>query len=319
MHREPYTTAPRVAILPAAGLGTRMRGADPGLPADLAKELYPVAGIPAIFHSLLLAVHAGAAHAVVVLRRDKRRLRALLQDPRSAVAIYPDSAPAAAAIERSLAVHLSYQETPLGECDALAQAWPLARQHAAGLPVAVVYPDNHVASCPSDRPPLLETLAETAQATGLETVALMDPGPVPRMDISDSGRVRLAPFSGASPLPPAARAHLYEVADFLPKGSGTFTPRFPGELRTCGIYAATSRWFAAIDAALAAGLPASGQELTDGVVRRRMLEDGERFAGVAVECEIFDIGNPAGYRRAIATLGRGRCRPEAFDGGAGPV
>ncbi|MFW5733821.1 MAG: sugar phosphate nucleotidyltransferase, partial [Oceanidesulfovibrio sp.] len=224
---------PHVAVIPAAGYGTRMRGVDPSLPPGLPKELLPLAGMPIIFHSLLMAMEAGARHAAVVLRPGKECLRRLLSDPETAASAFPQSASAAAAIAASLTLHFCYQETPRGECDALAHAWPVIREHAAGAPVAVVYPDNFAAPRPGCRP-VLQALAAAAAATGLETVALMDPGPEPRDDISDSGRVRLCPWSGSPVLFDGSRypAAVHEVGAFLHKAPGMFAPRFPGELRT---------------------------------------------------------------------------------------
>ncbi len=313
----PFTTRlsrPKAAIIPAAGLGTRMRGIDPALPWNLPKEFLPVAGMPAIFHSLLLAMDAGITHAVVVLSPAKAFAQRLLEDPEAAVAAYPRCRKTAEAIVKSLTIHFCFQDIPRGECDALNVAWPVIREHAEDAPVAVIYPDNLVTAHPLPLP-LLRSLAAAATATGLETVALMDPGPGARDDISDSGRVRLAPWPGpapdlpdGSPLPTA----VHEVTHFFRKGSGVFTPRFPGELRTCGIFAATDRWFAAIEDAVAEGLPNPGTELTDGAVRRLMRSRGERFAGVEIGDGVYDIGNPAGYRNVLARMGRGPCRAEVL-------
>lgn len=304
---------PQVAVFPAAGLGTRMLGVDASLPPELPKELYPVAGLPAMFHALLLAVEAGITHAVVVVRHDKHSLRRVLADPPAAVAAYPQSVEVAAAIANKLTIHLCFQESPRGECDALATAWPMANELAQGKPIAVVYPDNLVIPGPIHEPLLLR-LAASAQRTGCETVALMATGANPRDDISDSGRVNLAAWTEDDPENPQreARPGFHRITAFLPKGPGMFTPRFPDELRTCGIYAATTRWFEAIEDALAHGLPTPGTELTDGVVRRRMLEAGAVFAGEEAGAGVLDIGNPAGYRRAVSLLGRGECRPEWF-------
>ncbi|QJT08643.1 NTP transferase domain-containing protein [Oceanidesulfovibrio marinus] len=303
---------PQVAVLPAAGLGTRMRGVDPLLPPNLPKELYPVAGLPAIHHALMLAIDAGIPHAVVVVREDKHALRRVLADPWTAMAAYPQSAEVSAAIARQLTVHVCFQDSPRGECDALAAAWPVTKGLAQEQPVTVVYPDNLVFPGPHRNVPLLLRLAAAVQQTGRETVALMPTGAEPRDDISDSGRVNLAPWVDDDPehSMDEALSGLHSITGFLPKGPGMFTPRFPDELRTCGIYAATARWFEAIESALSDGLPAAGTELTDGVVRRRMLDAGAVFAGLETGADVLDIGNPAGYRRAVSLLGRGECRPE---------
>ncbi len=56
------------AVVPAAGLGTRMRK----LCGERPKELLPVGGLAAIEHSLVEALDAGLSRVAVVVRPDKQ-------------------------------------------------------------------------------------------------------------------------------------------------------------------------------------------------------------------------------------------------------
>jgi UTP--glucose-1-phosphate uridylyltransferase len=243
------------AVIPAAGLGTRMRP----LTGGGSKELLAVAGKPALAHAFAEARLAGCEAAVVILSRAKHGMAKTL----------PGHAP------EGMRLIFEMQAHPHGECDAIALAAP----HVGKAPFAVIYPDNI-----AHPPGALDACARTLERTGLDTVALMrvEDGHIP--GLSNSGRVDTDRADNGE----------YLVTAFHPKGPGTFSPRFPGEMRTCGIYAALPHYFEFIEQARAGLKP--GEELTDGKVRRLMLDKGVEFAGTPLPGTVYGIGTPEGYR-----------------------
>jgi len=267
----------RHIVIPAAGLGSRMRKIHPGTP----KELLPVQGKPAIQYAVDEAACSGILSIIIILRKDKKDLRRWFEDSDFAKRAYPD---AHQSIEKNRACSFTflYQESPRGECDALA----LARDVVGDAPLAVFYPDNIPA-----RAGVLSVVSAVFERTGLDTVALTRVPDSESSGISDSGRVDLTPNPEAD--------DLFYVKRFWPKGPGGFVKRFPDELRTSGIYVALPHYFdfiAQTDSARMQG------ELTDGKVRRLMLSRGVNFAGAPLPDAVFDVGNPEGYARCLAAM-----------------
>ena len=123
--------------------------------------------------------------------------------------------------------------------------------------------------------------------TGLDATALMavDEHAAPTLSAS---RVDLTPRPDG----------LFAVERFHPKQPGVFTPRFAGELRTCGLYAALPHYLDFIEKAAAKYWSHDPRvELTDGKVRRLMLAEGVCFVGAPVSGTVLDAGTPAGYAR----------------------
>lgn len=273
-----------ILVVPAAGLGTRMRHVLPGVP----KELLPIGGKPAIQHALAMGRDAGCLRAVVVLHPDKQTIARWLRDPK------PDSLYTQAAaqemqeLNQAMDIAMIRQPEPQGEADAIA----LCRNLVQDGVMAVAYPDNiHLPESPGGPGALralrqaLAGLGADPAGSGVDMIGLMDPGSA-NAGVSDSGRVDLAPVPGSLP----------RIRDFLPKGEGPFVKRFPDELRTCGIYLALPHFFDFIEQARAAmGRPGPGNELTDGKVRRLMLRAGVTFYGAPLPGQVFDVGNPQGY------------------------
>ncbi|MFW5837710.1 MAG: NTP transferase domain-containing protein, partial [Desulfovibrionaceae bacterium] len=209
-----------MAVIPAAGRGTRMRAVSGGGP----KELLPVAGEPAIVHALREVGLAKVPKAAVVLRPGKEAVRRAVERH---LELCPSSAP-----EHGLRVCFPIQADQLGECDAVAQA----RKAAGGGPIAVFYPDN------IPRPPgALARLTGTFRRRPCDLVALSRVHDGNRSALSCSGRVELSGHDALDGLP--------RIRAFLPKGSGPFESRFPNELRTCGVYLALPRYFEFIEMA----------------------------------------------------------------------
>ncbi len=109
---------PTVAIIPSAGLGTRLRPLTDACP----KEMLRVGGQPLIYASFLEAEAAELADVVVVVSPDKPALVDWLHAQAGA---WP------------FAVHLATQPEPRGVVDAVA----CAREVVGREPYAVLYPD----------------------------------------------------------------------------------------------------------------------------------------------------------------------------------
>jgi UTP--glucose-1-phosphate uridylyltransferase len=261
-------SAQPLAVIPAAGLGTRMQTVSPGL----SKELLPLDGRTAIAYALRETALAQLPEAALILHPDKKDLARALQELEAA---WPETG--APPLPR---LHVFMQQRRLGECDAIAQA----RDLAAGRPLAVIYPDN------VPRPPgALKRLAQTYDRRPGHITALTRVTRGNRDALTGSGRVELEPDTGDP-------EGLRRITAFLPKQPGPFPLRREGELRTCGMYAAGPDYFQAIDDARLR-LP-EGRELTDGFVRRSMLEVGTEFFGLELPGEVHDVGVPKGYARA---------------------
>ncbi|HUX07528.1 MAG TPA: sugar phosphate nucleotidyltransferase [Acidobacteriota bacterium] len=128
------------AIVPAAGLGTRM------LPfsALAAKELVPLGTRPAIQWVLEEALAAGASCAVVVLSPHKRSLRLFLEGyQRPALAEYEESRRWHTLLER-LPITVVEQPQPTGLGDALLRGREAAEASGREGPWYLMYPDNIV-------------------------------------------------------------------------------------------------------------------------------------------------------------------------------
>lgn len=230
------------------------------------KELLSSGGKPLIAHALDEAILAGSAKAVVIIRQGK-------EDVVRALRHYAPP---------GFELVFECQAKPLGECDAIA----LARPHTGNELFGVFYPDN----IPAKSGALAET-AQTASESGLDTVALMRVDPDLASGLSNSGRVDMDRSDDGG----------YRITRFLPKGHGAFQPRFPNEMRTCGIYVALPHYYDFIEQVRVGLEP--GQELTDGKVRRAMLAAGIEIAGAPLEGTVFDAGNPVGYTLSLQSVG----------------
>ncbi len=270
-------------IIPAAGLGTRMKAAARGKP----KEMLDVGGRPAIQRAVYQGLLSGVTHAVIVIRRGKEIIRDYFEDADVARALFPEASAELARIRRQMTLHFRFQERPRGECDAIYTA----RDILENSPFAVMYPDNIPLPEDGGLPALVNAFSEKPS----DVTALMEPGPDMLSGVSNSGRVDISPVDSG----------LRRIRKFLPKGPGSFRQRFPGELRTCGMYVTLPHYLDYIgkmrrdlfyESKHAAG------ELTDGAVRRKMLADGIFFYGKRLDCRVFDIGNPEGYTLCLKRL-----------------
>jgi len=265
---------PRYLIIPAAGLGTRMRTLSPDLP----KELLSVGGKPAIQYAIEEGMAAGIENIVIIISNQKEIIRQFFQDKHIAKKLYPLASEGIEKINRTCALTFLYQNKPSGESDAIGYAKDIAGNHV----VAVMYPDNIYMPAGG----ALVTLLPVYRKYRTDVIALNEVSEDIRHTIGNAGMVDIS----------AKEDDVYEITRFLPKSDGPFRLRHKGELRACGIYISSPFIFDYIERAR--GMVKEG-EFTDIYVRSLVLKE-KGLLGCRLPGTVFDIGNPQGYRKCLA-------------------
>jgi UTP--glucose-1-phosphate uridylyltransferase len=263
MNEEPHL------VIPAAGLGTRMRSVNPFLP----KEMLPVLNKPAIQYAVEEGLSAGIKNIVIIINRNKEIIREYFEGRRAREKLYPLAAERMEEIAASCSFTFLYQEELTGEADAIG----LSRHIVGKGPLAIIYPDNIYLPAPG----ALLALKAVYEQFGKDVCALMEVSEENAPGLSNSGRVDLAPF----------KDNIFRIDRIHPKGNGWFATRFREELRTCGIWIAGPHVFEYIERARNA---VTTGEFTDWPVRNLMLEE-KGLLGYRLPGRVFDIGNPGGY------------------------
>lgn len=220
-------------IVPAAGLGTRMKPVNPPENPNLPKELLPVGDQPAIHYAIAEGLDIGVNRIVVVLNRSKPELQAYLEGLDAPISI-------------------AYQESPTGEADAIATAENLAGTNA----IAVAYPDNIYLPAPG----AMRRLAAAFKQYGEDVVALARVTAANESTISHAGQVDLQPLD----------EHIYRIHQLGLKQPGHFKRRYPEELRTSGMMIVGPHLF---DTIRKARPNVGEGEFTDEPIRRRLLQE----------------------------------------------
>ncbi len=151
---------PRYLVIPAAGLGTRVKLVYPWLP----KEMLPLGAHPAIYYALQEARDAHIDHVVVILNRGKQIVRRYLE-------------------QQELDVTVCYQDALTGEADAIALAESVVGNHS----LAILYPDNIFLPAPG----ALKMLGRVYCERQSDVVALSLVTETNEFAFSNSGRVDL--------------------------------------------------------------------------------------------------------------------------------
>lgn len=278
MNARPLFPAVQTAIVPAAGLGTRLYP----LTIGVAKELLPLGRYPAIVATLLEAVAAGVRELVVVVSPEKDGLRRFL-------ARFELPGP------NRMRIRVVAQKVPVGVLDAIECGYA-----DAALPCAVLFPD--LVHLPNQT--ALQRLAVAHAACGAAVYGLRIAGP--NEPVQSTLAVELA-----EPLTePAARSlaresgHPLRIARVRKLGVGGARP---GELLTTFGQIETPKLREAIsthcrlrpdapleDAHLLAALDALGAE-------------GGLY-GVLLPGEVLDLGSLPGYLEALSRFLDGTAR-----------
>jgi UTP--glucose-1-phosphate uridylyltransferase len=260
----------RYLVIPAAGLGTRMRAVDPSLP----KEMLPIGKRPSIHYAVMEGIAAGIQEIIIIINRDKEMIRSYFENSEFRNRFYPGTEGDCSGEYDRCSISFLYQETPLGESDAISLAEGIVGDHA----LAVVYPDNIYLPSPG----ALRALATVFRIHRKDIWTLMKVTDDNIEGTSDSGRVDME----------AINKNFFRITKVLPKRDGNFVPRFRGELRTCGISMLAPGYF---DLLRRARATAGSGEFTDHSVRELSVK-AERLFGYLLPGHVFDIGNPSGYR-----------------------
>lgn len=166
-----FMTSSRIkAVIPAAGLGTRFLPATKAMP----KEMLPVVDKPAIQYVVEEAVAAGADDILIILGRNKNN-----------ISNHFDSVPELESnltnkgdLEKLRRVQASTELADIhfvrqGEPKGLGHAVLRAKNHVGDSTFAVLLGDDLI----DERDPLLETMIDENERTGLTVIALMEVDP----------------------------------------------------------------------------------------------------------------------------------------------
>ncbi|MFP3871039.1 MAG: sugar phosphate nucleotidyltransferase [Syntrophobacteria bacterium] len=265
---------PSKAIIPAAGLGTRVRP----IAGDLPKELLPVAGKPLLVHAVEGLAAAGIRRIAVVISPAKETIREfVLGHPTGFPALRVDGH--LRVLLRSCQFTFFYQPRPSGVADAIA----LCKEFVGNEPFALVMPDNVLLDGAPVMAQLLPFFSRYPQdmtgavslgsdkASSFGNVGLLDSEPLP----AESPRLmRVRHFSDKKKEPLRVPEGTRVLKVF---GGGIYLPHYLDFIEQCRLVAAG--------------------ELDDvPVVQAVAREKG--LLSVALEGDAFDVGNPDGYRAA---------------------
>jgi len=263
-------------IIPAAGLGKRMKPVNPKMP----KEMLPIGNKPAIQYAVEEGLSAGIQNIVIIINRKKEIIRKYFTNRKFRQKFFPSALEDSRKIENEYLITFLYQEDPLGESDAIS----LAEDVVGNNITAIIYPDNIYLPAPG----ALKILKAAFLKYGKDIAALTEVRKENVYGFGNSGRVDLSPLED----------NIFCIERFLPKGNGHFVPRFKGELRTCGITISGPHIFEYIKKARE--LVMDG-ELTDVPVRSLILKE-KGFLGCRLPGIVFDIGHPEGYKLCLSYI-----------------
>ncbi|HRJ02602.1 MAG TPA: UTP--glucose-1-phosphate uridylyltransferase GalU [Hyphomonas sp.] len=265
----------RKAVLPVAGLGTRVLPATKAIP----KELLPVVDRPVIQYVVDEAIEAGIEHIVFVTGRGKGAIEDYFDHAyeleTQLKAKNKTDILAAVDASRLLAGRSSFvrQQAPLG----LGHAVWCARDVIGNEPFAVLLPDVIVKGKPSS----LKQMVDAFDKVGGNVIAV---DPVPEERVSSYGVIapverdgRLIRMSGMVEKPPQETA--------------------PSNLAITGRYILQPEIFALLEKQ---GAGAGGEiQLTDAMAK---LMESQAFYAYEFEGSVHDCGNKTGYFDAVLTF-----------------
>lgn len=272
----------RKAVIPAAGLGTRLMPLSGALP----KEMLPVGGVPMILYCLEEAAASGIDDVCVVLSPGKRAIEDYLLELRGGRA--PGHRIAARFRETfwKCRIAFAWQEQPLGLADAIYRArWFLGQQ-----PFAVMLPDNIIIS----RRPAILQIRGAFEKYGKDTLALARIPARLAHTFSLSGLVEYEPLAGRA----------VRITRFHRKRKGYYPAMRKGHvIRGIARAIFLPHFFDYVDRVRGK----TAGELDDGPVLREMLKR-ETIVGRIIEGKVFDAGNPLGFAAAEKLLGQAEMR-----------
>lgn len=262
----------RKAVLPVAGLGTRVLPATKAIP----KELLPVIDRPVIQYVVDEAIEAGIEHIVFVTGRGKGAIEDYFDHA------YELEAQLKAKNKTEILKSVEASRLPAGSASFVRQQAPLGLGHAVWCardvignePFAVLLPDVIV----KGRPSSLKQMVDAYDRVGGNVIAV---DPVPEERVSAYGVIapvsrdgRLIKMSGMVEKPPRDTA--------------------PSNLAITGRYILQPEIFGLLEKQ---GAGAGGEiQLTDAMAKLMELQD---FYAYEFEGSVHDCGNKTGYFDAV--------------------
>jgi UTP--glucose-1-phosphate uridylyltransferase len=262
----------RKAVLPVAGLGTRVLPATKAIP----KELLPVVDRPVIQYVVDEALEAGIEHIIFVTGRGKGAIEDYFDHS------YELEAQLKAKNKGDILAAVEASRLPAGASSFVRQQAPLGLGHAVWCardligdePFAVLLPDVIVKGKPSS----LKQMVDAFGKVGGNIIAV---DPVPEDRVSSYGVIapksrdgRLIAMSGMVEKPPRETA--------------------PSNLAITGRYILQPEIFGLLEKQ---GAGAGGEiQLTDAMARLMELQD---FYAYEFEGSVHDCGNKTGYFEAV--------------------
>lgn len=265
-----FTTV-RKAVIPAAGLGTRVRG----IAGDLPKELLTVAAKPLIVHAIEGLATSGVRQIGVVISPAKESIRQfLLGDPPEFLAPLLDAH--LRVLFKACKFSFFVQPEPTGLADAVS----LCREFVGNEPFALIMPDNILL----DGLPVVTQLIPFFSSEGRDILGAISLEAEVASRFGNVGILEAEIIPGRSP-------RFRKVSDFSDKtGDPLRVP--PGEklLKNFGGSIFLPHFFDYIEQCR----PHAQDELDDVPVIQAILKD-QGLKVVLLEGNGFDVGNPAGY------------------------
>jgi len=262
------------AIIPAAGLGTRMRD----IAGDLPKELLVVAAKPMIVHAIEGLAASGVRQIGVVISPAKESIRQLLLGDPPEV-----GAPLLEAQLEKLFRQCSFSFFVQPEPTGLADAVSLCKDYVGDEPFALVMPDNILLNAP----PVISQLLPFFSRKRQDVLGAIPLGPE---QASLFGNVGIL----ATETVPGENDRFLQVSHFSDKVSDPL--QIPPQRSVLKNFAGSiflPHFFDYIEECR----PRATGELDDVPVIQAILRD-EGLCAAVLEGDGFDVGNPAGYLAA---------------------
>jgi len=275
-------TTVRKAIIPAAGLGTRVRG----ITGDVPKELLTVAAKPLIIHAIEGLAASGVREIAVVISSAKESIRRFLQgNPPEFLAPQLDAH--LKTFFEACAFSFFVQPQPNGLADAVS----LCREFVGREPFALIMPDNILLH---GHPVMTQIIPffsreggdilgaitiEMGEAFRFGNVGILETETIPGKSIRFKKVSHFSDKKGEPmTIPPGEKV----LKNF---GGSIFLPHFFDYIEECR--------------------PRAQGELDDVPVIQAILRD-KGLHVVVLEGDGFDVGNPAGYRAASLHASRSK-------------
>ena len=264
------------AVIPAAGMGTRMLPITKVIP----KELIPAGSKPMIQYAIEEAIASGIKEIALVINKEKELIRRYFESPAKKVYSSNIAVRNLSRIRSSCKLHFIYREGYRGLADAILGA----KRFIDNQPFALILPDNIFFS----KIPATKQLINGFYKESTYTFGLMKISKAEAKNFFDVGRIQYKRVKG----------DLYKITRLFPKKKLSF----PIGSRKWGIKTVARTillpdFFDYID-----WLKRRAKaELDDVPIYRRLVDEG-MFLGRLIEGKCFDVGNFQGLCSAIRFL-----------------